>query len=156
MCTVRPAVILGAGADSEWGKSGKIEWKGVKLGISKKLSCHHVWLSHLTPAMVGGALSQPVLHWASPEAPYVALKTGSVFRHHCNELPMISAVKLAWPTKIEESKFGIYHMSLPALHAITHHYHHMHHRSLRTESIPCNYRSMPCYYMPWRMSCNCL
>jgi hypothetical protein len=39
-----------------------------KLGILKKLRCHYVWLSHLTPAMVGGALSQPALHCASQEA----------------------------------------------------------------------------------------
>ncbi len=79
-----------------------------KQGILKILSCHHVWLSHLTPAMVGGALSQPVLHWASQEAPYGSLKTGAVFCHHCNELPMISAVKLAWSTKIEEPKFCLH------------------------------------------------
>jgi hypothetical protein len=36
----------------------------------------HIWLRlpwtlgcHLTPVMVEGALSQPVLHWASREAP---------------------------------------------------------------------------------------
>jgi hypothetical protein len=40
-----------------------------KLGILKKLTCHHLWLSHLTPTMVGGALSQSILHWTSQEAP---------------------------------------------------------------------------------------
>jgi hypothetical protein len=69
MRTALPAVILGTGADSKWGKSGKIDENGGKLGISKKLSCHHVWLSHLISAMVGGAPSQLVLHWASQEAP---------------------------------------------------------------------------------------
>jgi hypothetical protein len=33
------------------GKNGGI------LGISKKMICHHIWLSHLTPAMVGGAFA---------------------------------------------------------------------------------------------------
>ncbi len=75
MCTVLLAVILGACTDSEWRKSGKSIENSGKLEILKKLSCHHVWLSHLTPAMVGGALSQPVLHWASQEAPWVTLKS---------------------------------------------------------------------------------
>ena len=34
-----------------------------------KLKSYHILLSHLTLGMVGGALSQPVLHWDSEEAP---------------------------------------------------------------------------------------
>jgi hypothetical protein len=77
------------------GNRVKMSGNSGKLEIFNKLSCHHVCLSHLSPAIIGGALSQPVLHWASQEAPYGALKTGSVFHHHCNVLSMISAVKLA-------------------------------------------------------------
>jgi hypothetical protein len=34
------------------------------------------------------------------------LKTGSVFYHHCNAFPTISAAKFTWSSKIEEPKFG--------------------------------------------------
>jgi hypothetical protein len=67
-----PAVILcrtlaaQIQSGENWVKSSE-NWE--KLGISKKMICHQVWLSHLTRAIIGGALSQPVLHWASQETP---------------------------------------------------------------------------------------
>jgi hypothetical protein len=42
----------------------------------------------------------------SVDAPQGALKTGSVFHHHGNALPTISALIFAKSTKIEEPKFG--------------------------------------------------
>jgi hypothetical protein len=71
MCIALPAVILRrALAQIQSGENRvKSSENWGNLGISKKMNCHQVWLSHLTCAIIGGALSQPVLHWASHETP---------------------------------------------------------------------------------------
>jgi hypothetical protein len=55
-----PGVILGASADLMPAGTGNL-WGNWTI-------CH-VWSSHLTPVMVKGAQTEPVLHWASQEAP---------------------------------------------------------------------------------------
>ena len=69
-----------------------------------------VWLSRLaeSPDPCNGwrGISQPVLHWASQEARWGALKTSSVRQHQCCMQPAIAAVKFACSWEIDRRIFS--------------------------------------------------
>jgi hypothetical protein len=94
-----PAVILcrtlaaQIQSGENWVKSSE-NWE--KLGISKKMICHQVWLSHLTRAIIGGALQGfHSLLCTGPHRKLPSLKTGSVYYYHChcNALQTMAALK---------------------------------------------------------------